>query len=327
MIGVIRDTFRVQWEQLSRHAERRLPALTRYRQAEPLPIQLHQRRVYVVPSGFGVFFALIGVTMLLGSMNFNNNAAMLFTFALAGVVLISLPSSVHHLVRVELDSVRAEPVFAGTPIDVHLRLHASDGKDRRRLRLRHEGRDHVFDLDGRNGSTLTLTLPTRRRGLMYLGRASLWTDYPFGVFHAWSVLNPDAPLLVYPTPESNAPPLPLGARRGETHAVNPSGEDWHGLREYRPGDAMRLVAWKASAREDRLLVKEFAEPRAGEVTLAWQALGNMPSEARISRLTRWVLMAEQAQRPYRLLLPSASFGPGLGGNHRAQCLSALALLP
>ena len=35
-------------------AERRLPALTRLRRAEPLPIRLDRRRIYVLPTGFGL---------------------------------------------------------------------------------------------------------------------------------------------------------------------------------------------------------------------------------------------------------------------------------
>jgi uncharacterized protein (DUF58 family) len=185
----------------------------------------------------------------------------------------------------------------------------------------------VFDLDGGSGTELALAIPAPRRGLMPLGRLTFWTDYPFGVFRAWSVMNPDASLLVYPRPESNGPPLPLAGRQGEARTPKPQGEDWQGLREFRAGDPMRLVAWKASAREQRLLVKEFAEPRGGEVVLDWTGLGALDPEARISRLTRWVLMAESEQRPYRLVLPHQSFGPGLGIGHRAQCLTALALLP
>ena len=40
-------------------AERRLPALTRLRQAERLPIRLDRRRIYVLPTGFGLMFALL----------------------------------------------------------------------------------------------------------------------------------------------------------------------------------------------------------------------------------------------------------------------------
>ena len=327
MLGTIRATFRVQWEHLTERAERRLPALTRHRAPEALPIRLHQRRIYVLPAGFGVFFSLIGVTMLLGALNFNNNAAMLFTFALAGVMLISLPRTVAHLERMTLSSVRADPVHAGGTIEARLQLLAEDGRARRRLRLRHEQHERVFDLEGGDGMELVLSIAATRRGLLPIGRLTFWTDYPFGAFRSWSVLNPDSPLLVYPKPEAHGPPLPTGGRRGEASTPRPHGEDWQGLREFRAGDPMRVIAWKASAREERLLVKEFTEPRGGEVVLDWNALAALDHEARISRLTRGVLMAEAEQRPYRLLLPLEALGPDLGPAHRARCLTALALLP
>ena len=35
------------------------------------------------------------------------------------------------------------------------------------------------------------------------------------------------------------------------------GSELHDLREYRPGDPPKMIAWKASARRDRLIIKEF----------------------------------------------------------------------
>ena len=35
------------------------------------------------------------------------------------------------------------------------------------------------------------------------------------------------------------------------------GSELHDLREYRPGDPPKMIAWKASARRDRLITKEF----------------------------------------------------------------------
>lgn len=326
MFAALRATFRLQWEHLVERAETRLPALTRYRKPEPLPIKLHQRRIYVIPAGFGVFFAVVLHAMLLGALNFNDNAALLMTFALAGVVLVSLPRTVRHLDKVQLAAVQAEPVFAGETLNVAYQFVTSDETERPRLRLRNDKVDRVFDLS-ETGSTVIVARATRRRGLLPAGRSSLWTDYPLGVFHAWSVLNPEQSLLVYPRPETHGPPLPLGGQLGEGRIAKPEGEDWQGLRDYRSGDAQRRVAWKASAREERLLVKEFADPVAGEVVLDWTTLGALPYEDRIGRLTHWVLLAESEQRPYRLVLPTLSLGPAQGPAHRADCLRELALLP
>lgn len=48
-------------------------------------------------------------------------------------------------------------------------------------------------------------------------------------------------------------------REGDRHRKG-SGAELIGLREYAPGDAVRLVHWKASAKRGRLLVRETAEP-------------------------------------------------------------------
>ena len=106
-----------------------------------------------------------------------------------------------------------------------------------------------------------------------------------------------------------------------------SGEDTHHLRDYRNGDAPRQIAWKASARLDRLMVREYEAGVARDVMLEWQSLRQLPHEQRISRLARWVLEAEREGRRYRLQIPGTTLGPARGPEHRHACLRALALLP
>ena len=53
----------------------------------------------------------------------------------------------------------------------------------------------------------------------------------------------------------------------------------------------------------------------------------LPHEARIRRLTRWVLEADRQAVRYRMRLPAMTIGPGRGSEHRHACLRALALLP
>lgn len=324
---MVAATLRAGWERALAAAEKRLPALTRYRSAEPLPIRLHARRIYILPTGFGVFFGVVLAAMLLGALNFNNNAAILLTFLLAGAIVVTLPRTVAHLDKLELAAIHAEPVHAGNDLAARVMFEPGDRRARERLVLRVGSREPLpFEVDADGGSCV-LTLPTRRRGWQPVGRLTLSTEFPLGLFRAWSVLHPEQVLLVYPRAEDGAPPLPRGAASAGGQNAKPHGEDWQGLREYRSGDAMRRIAWKASARHDRLLVKEFAEPQADEVTLDWQALRGLDGEARIARLTRWVLEASARGFAFRLLIPGAELGPGRGAQHTARCLRQLALLP
>lgn len=313
-------------DRLLQWAERRLPALTRWRAAEALPIALHPRRIYVLPTGFGLMFGTMLVTMLLGALNFNNNGALMLTFLLAGAVVLSMGRGVRMIDGIRLVALRADPVHAGASLAVELRFEQATGSPKRQLELVHDGHRSVFDL-GDASEGVGIAIPTTRRGLVPVGRITLECEYPFGLFRAWSVLNPDARLLVYPRPEAKAPPLPRGGGDAGSARASPVGEEWHALREYRHGDPRRLVAWRASARAERLLVKEFAAPREVRIELAWAATEGLPHEQRIARLTRWVLDAGDAGLAYALRLPGETIGPDRGPVHRHRCLRALALLP
>ena len=59
----------------------------------------------------------------------------------------------------------------------------------------------------------------------------------------------------------------------------------------------------------------------------YDAIAGLDHEARIRRLTAWVLAAEAMAHSYTLVIPQESIGPGLGSQHRHACLRALVLLP
>ena len=311
---------------LLRFAETRLPALTRYRQAEPLPIRLHARRVYILPTRFGLAFAVLLLAMLIGALNFNNNPALLLTLLVIATTMIGFHHCVGQLNRIELRSVGTDPVHAGQPLRLKLSFHAGAGADRPHLVLDQDRHRTQLSLAAEADGEAEIVLPTQRRGRMPVGRLRLWTPYPFGITWAWSVLHPDVQVLVYPRPDAEAPALPLGDPREQGQRLRFPGDDWHGLREHRTGDPPKHVAWKPSARQERLLVKEFADPQSHAVTLDWQAL-QLEREARISRLTRWVIEARDRQLTFRLRLPGIELGPGSGAGFAAACLRELALLP
>ena len=97
----------------------------------------------------------------------------------------------------------------------------------------------------------------------------------------------------------------------------------HALSDRRDSEAWRL--WKAAARDQTLLVKQFGGDRVDEVWLDWEALPGMDTEARLSRLTRWTLDAEAAGHAYGLRLPGRVVAPARGEAHMQQCLTELAL--
>ena len=91
-------------------AERRLPALTRLKQPETLPIRLDRHRIYVLPTRFGILFSAVLLVMLLGALNYNNNPALLLTCLLGGVAINSMLGAFRNLDGLALRSPTPEAV-------------------------------------------------------------------------------------------------------------------------------------------------------------------------------------------------------------------------
>jgi uncharacterized protein (DUF58 family) len=307
------------------YAERRLPALTRLRKPESLPIRLDRRRIYVLPTGFGITFSLLLFVMLLGALNYANNPALLLTCLFAAACGASLFFGFRAVNGLALGRLSASECHAGEPLALRLRFETS--RARPSLSLRRDQTELAFSLAAGDDEDVVFAIPSTTRGWLRPGRLRLSTECPLGLFRIWSGLNPDAAFLVYPAIERPAPPLPSGAgNRAERTRPGP-GDEASGLRDYRVSDPPRLIAWKASARHDALLVRDAERRIEDALVLDYAAITGLDGEARLRRLTAWVLAAESAQREYALHLPDQSIGPGLGGTHRHACLRALALAP
>lgn len=305
-------------------AEKHLPALTRLRASELLPIVLGRRRIYVLPTRFGLIYALMLFTMLLGALNYNNNAALLLTCLLASADFLSMFGGFRTLDGIRLTGLHIAPCFVGETLRLQLQF-APSSRSRLALRLAIPTGEHAFSLPVDSDGRIELALPASQRGRYVLPRLRLWTDYPLGLFSTWSWLHPQLETIIYPKPETNGPGFPeMSAANGTTRRHH-AGDEYATLRDYRPNDPPRLIAWKLSARHDNLLVREHEQTPTNEVVLDWHTLDGLDDEARLSRLTRWVLLAEIAGRPYTLALPQRRLGPALGPAHRHACLAELAL--
>lgn len=298
--------------------------MARPRSPEALPVPVDRRRIFILPTGFGLFFGAVVLAMLMGGLNYNNNPALLLTFILAAAVHNSFVRAHLNLSGLRLDAVHAEPVHAGQPLRLRWVFQATGHRPRPGLVL--DGQSDFALEPGARGEVATVLTPNRR-GMLDVPRTRLSTRHPLGFAEAWCWFWPRQQVLVYPTPEPQAPPLPRDGGEGPRHRIDPAGSEIHHLREYRVGDPLRQVSWKSSARSDRLLVREMETGSGTDVRLDFHELHHLPTEKRIQRLTRWVLEAERTGLRYTLVLPTDRMGPGSGPAHRHQCLRALALLP
>ncbi|MCB1929156.1 MAG: DUF58 domain-containing protein [Rhodocyclaceae bacterium] len=299
------------------------------RRSEPLPARLGHRRIFVLPTATGVAFGLTLLTMLLASMNYVLSLGYALTFLLVGVGLVSLHQTFRNLIHLELLSAQLEPAHCGQPAMLRLRFRNPSDHPRIGLRLRRAGGGEArFTLDPCGDTSVVVAVPTSRRGWLESGRLVLETRYPLGLVRGWSILTPEARCVVYPAAEDPPRAFATTIAAGQSEHAGKLGEDdFAGLREYHPGDALRRVAWKLSARwDDQLYTKQFDGGNSEQLEFDWFRLPpELDTEARLSRLASWVLQADAAGLGYALRLPDQVIDVGVGPGHRQRCLRALAL--
>jgi uncharacterized protein (DUF58 family) len=272
-------------------------------------------------------YALMSFTMLLGSMNYNNNLSFVLTFLLTSLGFVSMHQCQRNLVGLELSFAGVEPVFAGQAAEFQIAITNHSKSRRPHLQLYVAGVvSDIDDLAAGESRVFNLEIPTQQRGRIRLDRFGVRTLFPFELFRAWAWLHMDLHGLVYPKPAALVPePPPTQAAQGHRQHDARGEEDFAGLRKYNVGDSPRKVAWKAYARTGDLLAKQFSGADTSSQWFDFDMLAGSDTEERLSILTRWIIDADRTQRDYGLRLPGAEFNPAHGAAHRHQCLEALSL--
>jgi uncharacterized protein (DUF58 family) len=307
-------------------------------------VLLDRRRVYILPTRAGVLFAVAMLMMLIGSINYSLQLGFMLTFLVSSMALVAMYHTHRNLARLTLTAHRAENVFAGDLATFEITVHNPTPEARFALEFEPLQPTNPLqeaigpdvpvqpitnaDVPAAGSREVRVAVATRSRGRLACPRLRIETRFPFGLWQAWAYYSPPLAAIVYPTPESEAPPLPATATAGaeqETGLVV-SGDEFAGVRPYQSGDPLKRVAWRLAARGDELSVKLFEAYARGEVLLDFADLpASLADEHKLARLCRWVLMAEAEQVRYGLRLPGVRIDLGLGAEQRESCLTALAL--
>lgn len=296
---------------------------------QPGTLRLDRRRIYVLPTRAGLLFAAVVVTMLLTAVNYALALGYALTFLVGSVGLVTLVHTWRNLAGLTLRAGRAEPVHAGEWAELGLLLHDPGGPERFAISLIVPGTSQPTRVDLSPGAEqmVSVALPTRTRGWMAVPRMRIETVWPLGLWRAWAWWLPQGRVLVLPRMETPAAPLPETGSMG-TERAGRGEDDVAAIRPFRDGDSPRRMAWKAMARTgaDTLLVREFEGGSGGQLHLDFDALPpSLGTEARISRLARWVNDAEAAGMQYALAVRGEALPLDGGPAHRAACLELLAL--
>ncbi len=142
---------------------------------------------------------------------------------------------------------------------------------------------------------LKYPIESQRRGLYSVGPAVIQGSDPLGLFPFRKQANERQTLIVYP----EVLPLSLqsleGLPAGTIRVENRIYEDvtrYRSLREYQPGDALRRVNWKASAKTGQLFVMDYLPLLQAPVLILLNLNGeDYPMRFRYHRIERAATLA------------------------------------
>jgi uncharacterized protein (DUF58 family) len=270
--------------------------------------------------------------MLIGSINYSLNMGYVLAFWLMGLGIVDMLHTWHNLAHLHISASKAPPVFAGEEARFSLILTDHSGRERSAIGLKTSLKPAsqtttYCDVSAHGSNEIILSIPSKKRGWLELEKVSVFTRFPLGLFHTWGYVENDLRCLIYPQPASPGLPIPTAIQQfhAQGSQTTHGDEDFSGLRNYRLGDSMRRVDWKASAREQGLYTKEFEGQGQFAPWLDWDITPGKDTEHKLSQLTRWVLDAHATGLAFGLRLPRFILTPAADEAHFREALKALAL--
>ena len=298
------------------------------RQPRTDALLLTQRNVYILPTRAGWMLAATLVVLLIASINYQLNLGYALTFLLAGCAAAGMVVGHGTLRGLALRLAPPEPIFAGQLARLQVSLVNARATPRLALGVALQGtRQWAWvDVPAGGQTVVEVAFQPAQRGWHAVPTLVAETRFPLGSFRVWAPWRPAAQVLVYPAPEPNAPPLPPGEPHpgsGAGATARASGE-FDGVRAYQRGDPMKLVVWKKYARTGELVSRDTQQVQRQALWLDHARTGPLAPEARLARLTAWVLAADAQGLDWGLRLPGLEVPTGGGAAHRQRCLEALA---
>lgn len=282
-------------------------------------------------------FVALGVTIMLGLGAVNSQNNLLFiAFGLAlGLILLSGLISGTTIMRCDATRAPISAARVGEPLPIVYRV-----RNRSRwlpafglvIEETHRRKDVVSRASLPRVRAAALHIPAGQsrfaratvtpavRGCVHLTGVRIWTTFPLGALKKSATRQQPSTVLVWPRLAPIAPAILDQALSGSGVTDNVSrriGRDaeFYGLREYAPGDPVRRIAWRASARTGDLLVRESYAAMSADVTIviSFAAVDDAgadpaPDDADEAAISAAASLAEAASRRgarVRLLVPAA----------------------
>jgi uncharacterized protein (DUF58 family) len=193
---------------------------------------------------------------------------------MVGSLFVSIFIAHHTLTGIRIERQFGQYAIAGEPVDVEYRLRNTKRYwPTMALFLREVNEEiqdapeafilHLPSSRAADDIKIAAQMTPRRRGVLRLSTIELSTTFPFGFIRRTKRIRVPQELIVYPRIGMLNRRLAMEYREsvesGSMTSSRRGGHDeFYGIREYRPGDNIRSVHWRSTARTGQLMMRELA---------------------------------------------------------------------
>ena len=289
------------------------------------------KRTYILPNRYGYLLLVILLLMLIAATNYQNSLAFVLTFLLIAIGHNALVMTYRNLLNLQTSVLPANAIYQGQSLYIPVKIHSQSKRNHYSIGIgNRRSIQELLDIPAGQTIHTEVEYEPEKRGWYKPDRFYLATTYPLGIFRVWSWFRCEHQYLVYPKPIK--PPFEvqqLGYLSDlDSTDIQEGQEDFYSIRGYQAGDAKRNIHWRAYAKEQGLVTKQFSEPNGQLATLDYQMFDTVDPynrvELRLSWLCYLIREAAENQTPFGLSLPGKSFSPAQGQGHIEKCLTALA---
>ncbi|WP_413577538.1 DUF58 domain-containing protein [Bdellovibrio sp. HCB290] len=282
-------------------------------------------RTYILPTGFGAAFGLMGLVLFFMAVGYANNLIYIFFFFLISIAVTGMVVTNRNVDSIQFDKVLSGDIFAGEPGRVRVQVMNKTNSPSYEIQIVFNRKDQdaaTAMIEAGDEAVFSVPWMTSQRGQQNLPSLRIQGAYPFGLLQAWKQVKKPGAVLVYPA-RAGVMDFPMGSG---ADSIAESMGLFLNHKVYQSGDPVRRIDWKASARRNEVLIKKFEEPEKPALNFSWEQTEFLHDpEARISQLALWIDQAEVQNYVYSMRLGSVQTPSGKGREHWRRCLEFLAL--
>ncbi len=317
-----------------------VPPLARSASAEASQLNLP----FEFTVGGAIFIGLL-VVVGFAAWNTGNNLLFLVLAFLVSALIVSFFFGNFALKKLDVKMRFPDTIFAGEPTPILVSLHnrkrifptfsvVAEVRGRQRMRslvaddlekilpkffaekvarppLVRRTLDYFLNVPRRKSVENKVEHIFENRGRFIIKDFELSTGFPFAFFrHRRRLPAQEVEIIIYPkvsTLEEELDNLPLEIGKFVVQKKG-MGQDLHSLRDYQPNDDFRSVDWKATARSNRLIVREFAAEDEKRITVVFDPRITKFEKEKMKTLRQRI---EEEQKGGKLSASSKRFEKGV----------------